>query len=1606
MKTKLLNVLFLFIFFFGLRAQQPETNNYEVRINSGGNETTYFGKKFSNDFAFDAGSTLNRPQAGLPEPYSSFRFSRSQQMTYNVPVPNGQYTVNLHFSELWFGATGGGEGGAGKRVFDVSLEGQLAEDNLDIFAEVGAETMLVKTYAITVTDGTLNIHFDSRDQVGGERHPVINAIEVLGEQTQDQELNLQPISNKIDDVNDVVNDQVIVSGGDPTQNYTYSISGQPDGITIDSSGNLTGTITELALAGGENKNGIHDVTVTVSQQGVGSKSQSFIWTITQASCEWTEMADSHIERFEGVSQKIGDKLYVLGGFKRGIKVVPETEIYNVPNDSWQIGASMPLPVTHTAAVATGDEIWLIGGFAGDNPGVATNVVQIYNVLTDSWRMGPELPRDMGSGATALLGDKIYHFGGLLPDRQTVVGDHLVLDLKNEEAGWSSLAPMPEPRNHHSGIALNGLIYAIGGQVGHDGPRYDTKFVHAYNPTTDQWTRLADLARPRSHFKAATTWHNGKILISGGVQNGVVIPDISEYDAATNSWSEICKLPGNGLEEAAVQAFDNELIVAGGRPITHSNTIIDQTLSLPLATNSMLPPTANAGDDLQWELTTDSLMLNGAGNDPDGGFVVYQWSQVSGPNQAVLDNPRDGQLLVSNLAEGNYVFRLTVMDDENDMNFDIVAVDVVPPIQDMAIEGFAYYRSSGSAPNLVGGLYDGDKLYQFQDGAFFAGFEAVVSNNVKSIRYELEGPLGTKTISRNLDNSEPIWNEGADFGIHKITATPFSEINEGGLEGNSLTINYEIVNHCDAISIETYSASSCDAADGYAILLDAAGNNSRYASNLDEIWVYDDEHDYFIARNLTHGIYEISCEDRTNNADSIKTFEIGTQNPCSKPNDFAFRINTGGTSATYNGEAFEADNYFDTGSTLYRPQTGLPDPYRSFRYSRSQQMSYNIPLDDGEYTVNLYFAELWFGATDGGPGGVGSRIFDVNIEGILSEDNLDIFAEVGADAILKKSYTVTVTDGELNIDFDSRDQVGGERHPVINAIEILGQVIEPEERPFVTTWKTDNFGISEDNQITITTYSGETYNYYVDWGDGSTSENVTGDITHTYKAPGIYTVSINGDFPRIDLNVFPADKYVETDGLKLLTVEQWGDIEWSSMQNAFFDCASLDVVATDVPDLSRVTSMNGMFGDCDNLIGTPAFSDWNVSNVIDMSYMFFSADAFNQDIGRWDVSSVSDMTRMFWVARSFNQNIEGWNVSNVTDMSAMFFFAGSFNQDIGDWDISNVANMEVMFENSGLSNENYDNILIGWSQLASLQNGVTLDAPKNQYCDAEEARQHLIDAYGWEINDAGKTEDCDNTQDFALRINTGGTSTTYNNETFADDQYYDTGRTLDRPQTGLPEPYQTFRFSRSQQMGYTIPVPDGEYTVKLHFAELWFGATGGGTGGTGLRVFDVSLESNLVENDLDIYAEVGAEAMLVKTHTVTVTDGELNIDFDSRDEVGGQRHPVINGIEIIRGSLNGLSTIAESSELKQTNLTASVNEMLLYPNQASVSTNISFDKPTILTAIYLFDMSGRLLQSYAPKEVKNEDSYGIEVSQYSKGQYLLKVIDKKGTSYSRTLIIQR
>ena len=225
--------------------------------------------------------------------------------------------------------------------------------------------------------------------------------------------------------------------------------------------------------------------------------------------------------------------------------------------------------------------------------------------------------------------------------------------------------------------------------------------------------------------------------------------------------------------------------------------------------------------------------------------------------------------------------------------------------------------------------------------------------------------------------------------------------------------------------------------------------------------------------------------------------------------------------------------------------------------------------------------------------------------------------------------------------------------------------------FITTWKTDNEGFSDSDQIMISTQN-SVGDFSIDWGDGTIEHNQTEDVIHTYASNGTYRIKITGDFPRIYFVM--SDNY---DNEKLLTIENWGLIKWTTMGRAFMNCTNLEGNATDVPDLTNVKSMYSMFDGASSF--NQNIGDWNTSSVINMAYLFYHAHSFNQPIGNWDTSSVTSLYSMFSHASDFNQSIGEWDISKVTRMDNMFNAADNFNQSIGNWNTNNVTTMAYMFQ---------------------------------------------------------------------------------------------------------------------------------------------------------------------------------------------------------------------------------------------------------------------------------------------------------------------------------------
>ena len=78
-------------------------------------------------------------------------------------------------------------------------------------------------------------------------------------------------------------------------------------------------------------------------------------------------------------------------------------------------------------------------------------------------------------------------------------------------------------------------------------------------------------------------------------------------------------------------------------------------------------------------------------------------------------------------------------------------------------------------------------------------------------------------------------------------------------------------------------------------------------------------------------------------------------------------------------------------------------------------------------------------------------------------------------------------------------------------------------------------------------------------------------------------------------------------------------------------------------------------------------DIDTSKITDMSWLFYHS--YREDfsgIENWDVSNVTDMSNMFWDCRNFNQPLDKWKVKNVISVAGMLLDTDDFRQDLSRW----------------------------------------------------------------------------------------------------------------------------------------------------------------------------------------------------------------------------------------------------------------------------------------------------------------------------------------------------
>jgi surface protein len=252
--------------------------------------------------------------------------------------------------------------------------------------------------------------------------------------------------------------------------------------------------------------------------------------------------------------------------------------------------------------------------------------------------------------------------------------------------------------------------------------------------------------------------------------------------------------------------------------------------------------------------------------------------------------------------------------------------------------------------------------------------------------------------------------------------------------------------------------------------------------------------------------------------------------------------------------------------------------------------------------------------------------------------------------------------------------------------------------FVSTWNPSltSTGSSTATQVKLPLVSTGTYNFSVNWGDGTTDTITTwnqAQVTHTYSTSKLYQITITGTCYGWQFNG-------TGDRLKILSVEKWGNAFRLGNSTAYFyGCENLELQQVgDVLDLTGTTTLGAIFLNCFKLTKIGRVNEWDTTNITSTNSAFAEAYNFDDNIGAWNMANVTDIVGMFncaGVTRGIFNNggsdtIKNWNTSKVTNLQTIFQGQRLFNQEVGTWDVSKVTSLLGAFNGGSNATGSFNN----------------------------------------------------------------------------------------------------------------------------------------------------------------------------------------------------------------------------------------------------------------------------------------------------------------------------
>lgn len=258
--------------------------------------------------------------------------------------------------------------------------------------------------------------------------------------------------------------------------------------------------------------------------------------------EFETLADMPRARARHASAVVNGNVCVFGGRNVTDNLIAEVDCYDPVTNKWSTPTSLPADRQSSDLAATvedGTKVYLIGGYdQGYMAFDMVTVVDMSDLDSITFTDGPKLGSARGDIDAAIVSGEVYVSGGFTHENNFAAPKNSVEKFSITTQKWSEVDALNEERGDKQLVALNGKIYAMGGEAKIDtvgvkdeelpelGARSEVlDTVEVLDPSEDvhaglaQWRALAGMPGQLFRF-AAESWavdgeDDGYIFVFGG-----------------------------------------------------------------------------------------------------------------------------------------------------------------------------------------------------------------------------------------------------------------------------------------------------------------------------------------------------------------------------------------------------------------------------------------------------------------------------------------------------------------------------------------------------------------------------------------------------------------------------------------------------------------------------------------------------------------------------------------------------------------------------------------------------------------------------------------------------------------------------------------------------------------------------------------------------------------------------------------------------------------------------------------------------------------------------------------------------------------------------------